>query len=80
MEKKIFYFGYGANRDPKMMEAITGKKNLVGRPAVLKGYSLCVQRLDQVPDTIAPSAPAPVSPRTILKDNWSPTFTSYIIK
>jgi hypothetical protein len=80
MEKKILYFGYGANRDPKMMEWITGNKSLVGRPGVLREYSLCIQRLDQVPDTLVPSAPVPISPRKILEGNWPQTFTSYIIK
>lgn len=70
MEEKVLYFGYGANREPAMMEAITGNANLVGKPAVLRGYELCVQRLDQVPDI----------PRRILDASWSPKFTSYTIR
>ena len=31
MEKKILYFGYGANSQREMMEAITGNKNLAGQ-------------------------------------------------
>lgn len=73
------YFGYGANRDPKMMEWITGNKNLLGKPGILKGYALCVQRKDQVPDEILPTAPAPLSARRLL-DNWPETFESYTIK
>ena len=80
MAEKILYFGYGANRDPKMMEWITGNPNLKARPGVLKGYNLCVQRLDQVPDTVAETAPVPSTPRKILEDNWPSTFTSYIIR
>lgn len=81
MEKKILYFGYGANRDPKMMEWITGNKNLVGKPGILKGYKLCVQRLDQIPDTVAPTAPAPYSARAnVISGGWPETFESYIIK
>src|SRR3989344_2047062 len=78
--EKVFYFGYGVNKEPKMMRWITGNPNLKGKPAVLRGYKLCVQRLDQVPDTVFPTAPVPVSPRTILKDNWGESFTSYTIK
>lgn len=68
--EKVLYFGYGANRDPKMMEWITGNPNLTGRQAVLKGYTLCVQRLDQIPD----------SARENVTANWPQSFTSYTIK
>ena len=37
MDKKILYFGYGANSQREMMEAITGNKNLFGKPGVLRG-------------------------------------------
>ncbi len=79
MEQKILYFGYGANRDPKMMEWITGNKDLVGKPGILKGYALCIQRKDQVPDEVSITAPAPLSARQLL-DNWPETFESYNIK
>ena len=77
---KVLYFAYGANRDIKMMQAITGSSELKGKPATLKGYSLYVQRLDQVPDTVSENSPAPISPRDLLKESWPDTFTSYIIK
>ncbi len=71
MEEKILYFGFGANRDPRMMVAITGNENLVGRPGVLIGYKLCVQRLDQIPD------PARTKIRA---SGWLDTFESYTIR
>jgi hypothetical protein len=77
---KIMYFGYGANRDLKAMETTVGSDKLVGRPAVLKGYSLCVQRMDQVPDTIFETSPVPISPRALLKETWPDDFESYTIK
>lgn len=80
MEKKILYFGYGANSQREMMEAITGNKNLVGQPGVLKGFKLCIQRMDQVPDSVFPDSPAPVSPKKILKESWGKDFEAYIIK
>jgi len=82
MSHKVLYFGYGANRDPKMIAAIVGKpeSELVGRPATLEGYSLGVQRLDQIPDITIPKAPAPISARDLLKESWDETFTSYVIK
>lgn len=80
MENKILYFGYGANSQREMMEAITGNKNLVGQPGVLRGFKLCVQRMDQVPDSVSPNSPVRVSPKQILKDSWPDSFETYIIK
>ena len=77
---KILYFGYGANSRKKMMEVITGNRNLVGYPAILKGFILCIQRLDQIPDSVLSSSPAPISPRQLLKESWPDSFESYIIK
>ena len=80
MGDKVLYFGYGANRQPEMMEAITGNTNLIGRQAILKGFKLCVQRMDQVPDSVFPGSPAPISPKKILKESWPDNFKTYMIK
>ena len=64
----INYFGYGANADPAMMEAITGRSDLVGKPAVLTDHRLVIQRLDQVP----------TKPREILEEAWGPDFRTYV--
>ena len=80
MDNKILYFGYGANSQREMMEAITGNKKLVGQPGVLKGYKLCVQKMNQVPDSVFPNSPVPVSPKQILKESWGDDFETYIIK
>ena len=70
MENKILYFGYGANSQKEMMEAITGNRNLVGQPGILKGFKLCIQGMVHVPD----------SAKKILKENWPDSFETYIIK
>ena len=70
MEKKILYFGYGANSQREMMEAITGNRNLKGQPGILRGYTLCVQKLSQVPESV----------RKILEKSWGDNFETYIIK
>lgn len=83
MQDKVLYFGYGANRDPLMMETITKSKGLSGVPAVLKDWELCIQGIDKVPDIVAPNSPAPVSPRHILKGSWpneGRDFASYTIR
>jgi len=78
--KAIYYFGYGANSRREIMEAITANENLVGMPANLKGFVLCVQRLDQVPDSVFPTSPVQISPRQLLKESWPDSFESYIIR
>lgn len=70
MEQKILYFGYGANSQREMMEAITGNKNLVGQPGVLRGFKLCVQKMNQVPESV----------KKILKESWPDSFETYVIK
>lgn len=79
MENNILYFGYGANRDARMMKAITGTKDLKGKPAVIEGYTLVVQRLDQIPNSVAPNAPAPFSPRHNVAVNWPGSFIRHTI-
>ncbi len=72
MREQTKYFGYGANRDPQMMEAITGNGNLAGRKAVLKDFQICIQRLDQVP---------PKAQKILRKAGWTDeTFSTYTIR
>lgn len=80
MENKVLYFGYGANSQREMMEAITGNENLVGQSGVLRGFKLCIQRMSQVPDSVFPNSPVAVSPKQILKESWPDNFETYIIK
>jgi hypothetical protein len=79
---KILYAGYGANRDLKMMQAITGNSNLVGKEAILRGVELCVQGFDQIPDIILPTAPIPRSPKSIMIGPWGENsdFQTYVIR
>ena len=81
MSEKVSYFGYGANRDPRMMGWITKRdpETLVGQPAALEGYGLAVQRLDQVPNVATPDSPIPKSARDLLEESWKDDFTSYVI-
>ncbi len=78
MGNKILYFAYGNNREPEIMQALTGNKKLVGHEATLKGYVLGVQRLDQVPKTRMPGLP--ISPYEAIKRNWDDKFESYVVK
>lgn len=78
MGNKILYFAYGNNREPEIMQVLTGNKNLVGHEAVLKGYVLGVQMLDQVPSIRLSGFP--VSPQEVLRRHWNDSFESYVIK
>lgn len=69
MTRSVNYFGFGANAHPHMIEAIIGREPH-GEPAILQGYALAIQSLLDVPDTVLISAPAPVSPRAILRRSW----------
>lgn len=65
----VYYFAFGANIDPAMMAAITGRTDLVGYPARLYGYRLGIQRLDQIP----------LNPRRILEQARGKNFRSYVL-
>ncbi len=79
LTQKLTYFGYGANREPRMISAITGIPidELVGKPVVLEGYALGVQSLDDIPNV--PPEGVDVSARDILDNNWGESFQSYVI-
>ena len=81
MSELVSYFGYGANRDRRMMAAITGKpaSKLVGYTGILKGFGLAIQNLDQVPATLSKDSELPISPQEILRDKWGEGFRSYVI-
>lgn len=66
---KLYYFGYGANKDFEMMKAINGR-SLKGRPAYIEGFELCVQQLNNIPKL----------PQKILRKAWGDYFESYVIR
>lgn len=62
------YFGYGANRDPEMMEALLGRIP-EGRPAKLFSHRLYIQPWEEIP----------VEVRKELTPPWDTAFKSYIV-
>lgn len=68
-KKNILYFGYGANRDGDMMEAIIGRKP-DGYPAILENYELCVQVWEEIPEKV----------RKIISGYWGLDFRTYCIR
>src|SRR5258705_13879559 len=67
----IYFFGYGADKDASMIEAIVGRKPK-GEKATISGFELCVQSLSDVP------FPA----QKIIKRSWTEDdhFKSYVIR
>lgn len=66
----INYFGYGANRDRIRVKEILGKESKGGYGALLSGYTLGYQILDQIPEI----------PRKTLKEVWGENFKCYTLK
>ena len=81
-ERTILYGGYGANRSDEMLRSITGNQLLTGKPAIFQDVELCIQRFDQIPDTISSVAPVPKSPKSIMIESWgkSSSFETYTIR
>jgi hypothetical protein len=50
--EKILFFGYGANRSKQKIKEIIGREPDQGVGAVLKGYTLNVQNLTQIPTDV----------------------------
>lgn len=77
----ILFFGCGTHKDRLMMSYILGKQEseLVGKEAILQGYSLGIQRLDQTPMDPIPSMSKLVSVQDLLRINWGEDFQSYAL-
>ena len=66
----VLFFGYGANRSKERLQDILGKKIDPGYGAILQGYVLCVQKLNQIPE----------KSRKILEIVWGDDFRCYTLK
>ena len=80
MPKFIAYFGYGTNKDADMMAAMVGRKNLKGEPGMLPGYEVCIQKSNQIRNSVLKDAPFPVSPRELITKGFGGEFELYVIR
>ena len=64
-----------------MMAYILGRPetDLLGEKAVLPGYSLGIQHLEQTPDKPSPKLPKSTSVQDLLRKNWGDNFRSYAL-
>jgi len=67
---KILFFGYGANRSKSKINQIIGGEPGSGMGAIIEGYRLAYQSLDQIPE------PA----KTNLQKTWGNDFKAYTLK
>jgi len=68
----IDFFYYGPCADEDVMTAIIGKKPINGRSAILQGYILGVQNLDDIPDIKIKGLK--LTAQKIMKADWQPDF------
>lgn len=80
MKKMLNYFGYGTNRNLDMMAAMIGRKKIKGIPGKLLGHVLCIQRVEDISAKVVKTAPAPISPRDIIKREYGDSFELYITR
>jgi len=70
MKPIIAFFGHGTNKDREMMEAIIGRPNIKGESGIFYGYELCIQNVQRIRNEVLSTAPAPISPRMIIKESF----------
>lgn len=66
----IYYFGYGANRERARIREVLGKEPQGGYGAVLEGFDLGYQILDQIPQ----------KPQEVLRNAWGDRFKCYTLR
>ena len=69
---RFLFFGCGTHRSKRKMAYILGRPetDLLGGKAVLTGYSLGIQHLEQTPDKPSPKLPKSTSVQDLLRKNW----------
>ncbi len=77
-DKTASFFAYGPAADPDVITAITGRKPLDSRPAILSGFVLCIQGVNDIPDLKIPGLPQ--TARQIIRESWGADFKMYVIR
>lgn len=71
--KTEYFFGFGADSQAEMIEAVIGRKPEFIGSATLEDYQLCIQDLDDITDKGE-------NPKEILRRAWGDRFKSYTIR
>jgi len=71
--RRVYYFGYGAERDPNAVQAIIGARPKVIGKATIHDYELRIQNMHDIRQSAKPLA------RKILESAWGDSsFKSYV--
>lgn len=76
----VKFFSYVVKENFQGLQALFGRKNLLSEDAVLQGYELCIQTVDDVSDEVSPTSPIGLSPQEILRRNFKPDYELYTIR
>lgn len=77
--KLLKYFGPVTNSDPEMMFHMVGRR-LHGEPGILKGYDLCIQKINHIRDIIPKNSPLSISPRELIRGHFGDNFELYVLR
>lgn len=79
------FFCYGPGADLDVVTAEIGHPPISGRPAVLHGFKLGIQGVENIPDKKVPvpghpEKISPVTARSIIIDSWGKDFEMYVVR
>jgi hypothetical protein len=76
----VNFFSYVVKENVEGIRALLGRRKLLYEDAILQGYELCVQTVDQVSDLVPPGSELPISPRELLAKTYPPDYELYTIR
>ena len=84
-EETAEFFCYGPGADLDVVTAEIGHPPISGRPAVLHGFRLGIQGVENIPDKKVPvpghpEKILPVTARSIIVDSWGKDFEMYVVR
>lgn len=81
MQEEVLFVGYGTNLEPKIVtEIIGGTPRVIGEVggAFIQDVQLCIQRLENIPDEVMPTAPESISPREYWQEHGEALISSHM--
>ena len=84
-EENVEFFCYGPGADLDVVTAEIGHPPMSGRPAVLHGFKLGIQGVENIPDKKVPvpghpEKMLPVTARSIIEESWGKDFEMYVVR
>ncbi len=84
-EETVEFFCYGPGADLDVVTAEIGHPPIAGKPAVLHGFRLGIQGVENIPDKQMPvpghpEKMLPDTARGIIGESWGPGFEMYVVR